>query len=417
MRTLIITAAPPPRPERDVHGLYRRLALFVRALGRISDELELVHFGGADHPPPSTDEQSRYWGVPVRPRLIRSAAAAMSALDVVRAPWRASARPRFLPVTRAAARGAVNASLQARPDLILVHRLAGMLAYGAIPASVRRACKAPLLFDLDDVEHRVKGRIAAEAHGLSRWTHRAQVPGLYAAERAGAARAERTFVCSEADRHYLLEVGIRHGIAVVPNAVAMPPTAPAPARAETVLFLGAYHYEPNARAAERLATKIWPLVRAARPDARLILAGDAPQAIPCFGNDIPGVEFTGFVPDLARLYEDTRVVCCPLEIGGGTRVKLVEAAGFGRAIVSTRLGAEGLDFIAGREIVLADDDPEIAAACVTLLADREAAHALGLAARERALARYERTTIEKTIVQHAHAVLDAGEFHPLPSAF
>jgi glycosyltransferase involved in cell wall biosynthesis len=60
------------------------------------------------------------------------------------------------------------------------------------------------------------------------------------------------------------------------------------------------------------------------------------------------VEFRGFVDDLSALYAETRIVCCPIVIGSGTRIKLVEAASYARPIVATRIGAEGLDFRDGR---------------------------------------------------------------------
>jgi glycosyltransferase involved in cell wall biosynthesis len=83
------------------------------------------------------------------------------------------------------------------------------------------------------------------------------------------------------------------------------------------------------------------------------------------------------------------VVCCPILDGGGTRIKIIEAAAHARAVVSTPLAAEGLTFRDGTDIVLRDTVEGLAAACVQLLQDPSLAVRLGLAARERAIATYE----------------------------
>jgi glycosyltransferase involved in cell wall biosynthesis len=95
------------------------------------------------------------------------------------------------------------------------------------------------------------------------------------------------------------------------------------------------------------------------------------------------VEYLGYVRDLDGLYANTRVVCCPMLNGGGTRVKLIEAAAYARPMVSTHIGAEGLDFEDGKEILLRDDDESFAEACTILLQDATVRRTMGLAARMR----------------------------------
>ena len=80
---------------------------------------------------------------------------------------------------------------------------------------------------------------------------------------------------------------------------------------------------------------VWPLIRKACPEARLIIAGNKPERIPSFASHPPGVEFTGFVEDLGQLYQRVGIVCCSILSGGGTRLKILEAAAYGKAIVST----------------------------------------------------------------------------------
>jgi glycosyltransferase involved in cell wall biosynthesis len=107
-------------------------------------------------------------------------------------------------------------------------------------------------------------------------------------------------------------------------------------------------------------------------------------------------------------------VCCPIYHGGGTRVKIIEAAAQAKAIVSTHLGAEGLSFEAGREIVLHDDPVAIATACAQLLDDPLAATRIGQAARRKAASNYERSAVVAQLESSFRTGADAA--HPRVSA-
>jgi glycosyltransferase involved in cell wall biosynthesis len=92
---------------------------------------------------------------------------------------------------------------------------------------------------------------------------------------------------------------------------------------------------------------------------------------------------TGTVPDMREQIASAAVCVVPLRIGSGTRLKILEAAAMAKPIVSTHLGAEGLDFVAGQEIILVDKPDAFARAVAGLLADAGARRALGQAARRR----------------------------------
>ena len=112
------------------------------------------------------------------------------------------------------------------------------------------------------------------------------------------------------------------------------------------------------------------------------------------------MSFPGFVDDLLPWYRRARVVCCPIHHGGGTRVKIIEAAANAKAIVSTRVGAEGLEFTDGSEIILRDDPGEIAAECIRLLGDPRAAATLGAAALRKARSIYEKSAVVDQLAGH-----------------
>jgi glycosyltransferase involved in cell wall biosynthesis len=192
-------------------------------------------------------------------------------------------------------------------------------------------------------------------------------------------------VCSEPDAD---EVNRLHGVQrahAIPNALPAPRTkAPLPG-SKTVLLLGIYCYTPNRAAAEWLIHDIWPRVRRRCPDAQLWVAGRYEHTINLRQGLPGGVELLGFVDDLDALYARTQLVVCPILSGGGTRVKIIEAALHGRPVVSTPIGAEGLELAEARdEIQLASDADGFAEAVCDLLCDSQRAERVGAAARRRA---------------------------------
>jgi glycosyltransferase involved in cell wall biosynthesis len=280
---------------------------------------------------------------------------------------------------------AFETCLERKPDAVFAHRLAAMC-----PPLLTREVLPPIFFDLDDIEH------IALVRGIDRrWRRRAKLwsylraPALWWGERRAMQLAHRTFVCSELDRDYLTNRWRVPRVAVVPNAVSI--AQPLPLTAEpTLLFLGSYRYRPNVQAAEFLIEQIWPRVHRVRPDARLIIAGACPERIRKSDSHLPGIEFTGFVDDIEDLYRRSRVVCCPILAGGGTRIKIIEAAAHGKAIVATRVAAEGLDMRDGVELLLRDDAQSFAEACLRLLDDSALCERLACVIYATAVQRYER---------------------------
>jgi glycosyltransferase involved in cell wall biosynthesis len=284
--------------------------------------------------------------------------------------------------------------LSRKPELLFVHRLGSMC-----PVMLTRHDLPPVYLDLDDLEHvAFVRRIGQPPTWPAKLLYYLQVPALLWAERRAIRLARQTYVCSNIDRDYLTRRWRLSGVVAVPNAVAVPEPLPLPSE-PTLLFLGTYSYEPNVAAAEFLVDRVWPLVRQAVPQARLILAGPSPERIRSYGRRIPGIEYTGFVEDLSALYARVRVVCSPIFSGGGTRFKIVEAAAHGRPVVATRLGAEGLDMQDGREILLHDDAEAFSDACVHLLQDRQLCGRLGAAARQLVVRDYERENVVR-LIQH-----------------
>lgn len=247
----------------------------------------------------------------------------------------------------------------------------------------------PIVADTHNVEFDVLRRAAALSDRfLVRQYARLQWRAMRRQERRCARRVNFLLATSDRDRQvFEEELGVDN-VAVVPNGIDLAefhPSAAAPI-AKTIVFSGLMSYYPNQQAIRWFLDDILPLVRQQIADVHVIVAGASPpQWLTARAG--PHVEITGWVPDIRPHLERASVVIAPLRIGGGTRVKILEAQAMRRPVVSTTLGAEGLGACHGVSIMLADDAESFAARVIELLADA------GLAARIAAQGR-------KRVVRH-----------------
>ncbi|MEE3716394.1 glycosyltransferase family 4 protein [Tumidithrix elongata RA019] len=407
MRILFISRHFPNDLRTSTYGTYQRMGMLIDAIKEIA-QIDILYYVS-----PEIDisedtrifkeqELSQHWNVPIHISLCHL-----------------FSHPDYLPKWQRHLQGIFNFAkqllffgtsgveqvrafeqcLQRKPDIIFAHRL------GAIaPALLTSQPLPPIVLDLDDIEHinflRTLKQLPKQ---LEPWFYGLQIPALWWGELQAIRRAKVTFVCSEGDRRYLAETWRLRGVEVVPNTVNIP--EPQPIVVEpTLLLLASYQYEPNFHAADFLIEKIWPHIYEAMPEAKLIIAGREPQRIRSYNQAPHGVEFTGFVENLDALYQRSRVVCCPILSGGGTRIKMVEAAAYGKPIVATAIGAEGLMMSDGQEFLMQNSPREFAQACLELLKNDFLCERLGKSARESAIKYYDRSRILRNIQQY---VLDA----------
>ena len=140
----------------------------------------------------------------------------------------------------------------------------------------------------------------------------------------------------------------------------------------SILFVGNFAYEPNIDAALYFSRQIFPLILKDVPNVKLFLVGNAPSPEIYSLTSNKQIEVTGRVASLIPFYKHADVVVCPLRIGGGVKVKVLEALGFGKAIVSTSIGAQGLDHCTYRAVAVADEVADFAENVVRLLVQPEA---------------------------------------------
>lgn len=191
-------------------------------------------------------------------------------------------------------------------------------------------------------------------------------------ERAAVVRFDHIIAVSEKDRDEMAPMTDVLRITVVPTGVDCEQfcTAEHPVSEPLVTFPGGMDWEPNIDGAHYFCSEIWPLVLRSVPGARLRIVGRNPvQSVWRLASD--SVEVTGTVPSIIKHIHEAAVVVVPLRAGGGTRIKIYEAMACGKAVVSSSLGAEGLDITSGDDIILADDPKSFAEAVVALLLDTQ----------------------------------------------
>jgi glycosyltransferase involved in cell wall biosynthesis len=391
----------PIEPARTGNGLAMRTELFrhAGALG-LSVQTVVVPVAGRVHA--DVPRSAEFVTVPMAAELAQAGVRALLGA----AAWRARlARAETLPhLARAASPGLAEAVTQvcAGRGRAALHVMRSYLAPLGI-AVAERLDAAWVTLDLDDDD----ARLAADFGDQSVAAAYDRMVAVFGPLFDGLCAAS----LAEAEA-----ISARHGLTVeqIPNAVELPgpprrPGEPDRRRHVSLLFVGNLTYQPNVEAAGWLVEEILPRVRARldRP-VTVVLAGPHHAELgPRLSRE--GVELTGFVPHLESLYAHADAVVVPLTLGGGTRIKLLEAFAYGVPVVASSAAAAGLEVSNRRHLLLADDPDQAAAAVEEIVTDR--ALAAGLAAQAHRLVRdrYSTAVVEPEIREFfARAALRAG---------
>lgn len=254
--------------------------------------------------------------------------------------------------------------------------------------SAKRAGFSRIVVDVDDVPSVLLAQDLADSGWYaSKPLHILEMLKTRWYERKLPRRFNRIVVCKDQDRQLFGKDAEQ--VRVVPNGVCdLPLLDGRTEKCAELLFVGSMGYPPNEEAALYFADTILPLIRTQMKEASVSIVGRQPaERIKALAMRA-GVAVSGDVPEIQPYYEQAAVVVVPLRKGSGTRLKILEALAFGKAVVSTSLGAEGLDLRPGVDLEIADDPGLFAETCVRLLRDRLARERLGLSGRNRVLSQY-----------------------------
>jgi glycosyltransferase involved in cell wall biosynthesis len=286
------------------------------------------------------------------------------------------------------------------------------LAFHSLAKSPRGARAPRLVLDEHNIEFDVARQQARNEMGVAR--------RIYNAINWRKIRREEIKIwtefdgvafCSAADQARALSLVPSMRSAVVPNAVNVEyfkprPTNP-PSDGCTVIFFGALNYFPNQDGVLYFLREVWPLIEKSTPKARLKIVGQDPTP-EIRAHQGPRVEVAGKVDDLRPHLASAAVSIAPLRIGGGTRFKILEAMAMALPVVSTSLGAEGIDAEPGRHLLLGDDPASLAAAVSRVLSDPQLGSSLAREGRALVEERYSWDTAARTLEGLYRQVLAAA---------
>jgi glycosyltransferase involved in cell wall biosynthesis len=289
--------------------------------------------------------------------------------------------------TRRAMRETI-ARLQAETPFDIV-QLEGIHLGEYLPLVRSGSPHAVVACDWHNIESEILHRYSQSAAGWARRQYARHAAGKLAQyERDFVNQCDLHVVVSERDRDTLLEYGARVPVVIIENGV--PPehfslpveAAGAGTPRFRVVFTGAMDYHANIDAVTTFAREVWPKLHAAAPQLVFTIVGRKPAPAVCVLSGREGIEVTGMVPDVRPYYGEAVAAVIPLRVGGGTRIKILEAMAAGVPVVSTTVGAEGLAAVPGTHYVRADSNTEMIAAFEGLLHDPEMAAAMAKAARD-----------------------------------
>jgi glycosyltransferase involved in cell wall biosynthesis len=255
--------------------------------------------------------------------------------------------------------------------------------------SLDLACYLPALRNIPVVcvHHNVESilmrrRAGAEANLYRRNYLEMQAGLLEKLEREWCARVALNVTVSEVDLAVLDCFASRGRFVCIPNGVDVEGFRPGADRDDGLISVGGINWFPNQDALAWFTAEILPRVRAVRPSVPVVWVGRASEEERAAYWTTHGVKLTGYVQDVRPFVLDAACFIVPLRVGGGTRLKILDAWAMGKAIVSTSVGCEGLEAVDGVNILIRDTAEAFADAVMRVLTDADLRGRLGRAGRE-----------------------------------
>jgi glycosyltransferase involved in cell wall biosynthesis len=388
--TLVVPNPPDSGPKIKTHYLLRYLAQH--------HEVTLVSFvrSAAEQAAARALEGlcRAVYTVPIRRSRVRDAGYLLTSL--------ASARPFLMLRDESAAMRRLIRDLTQREQFDLVHADQLNMAQFGLGSGL------PVVLDEHNAVWTIFERLAKQQHGLKRLLLEWEWRRLRHYEARACRASAAVIAVSGEDRAALLAAGAGEPIAVMPIAVEIAGVEPVCRRrdAHGILSMATMYWPPNVDGVLWFAREVLPIIRDAAPGAPFYVVGARPPAeVRALASDRT-IQVTGYVEDPAAYLETSALMVVPLRAGGGMRVKILEALARGIPVVSTTIGAEGIDVTPGEHLLIADEPAAFAAAVARLLHDRALADRLALAGRQHALQRYDWRAVCPTIEPVYRRALD-----------
>ena len=275
------------------------------------------------------------------------------------------------------------------------------------------ATRPKIFVDFDDVESvALQRELTASKRSIG--FEQAQIMKLEVIETmrretSALGQSDGVSVCSDIDAQRLISKKPEARIYVVPNSLPRQRLLALQEQGELthLLFLGTMNYHPNEDGAIYFCRDIMPAIQSrTHREFVLDIVGRRPSAMVRALATSTCIRVVGGVESVEPYYAQSDIVIAPIRFGGGTRIKILEALSFGRPVVSTTIGAEGLDLVSGRDILIADTPEEFAAACVRLAESKAFRTELAQAGRARFEELYESRSVQDRLIRDLRSLIE-----------
>lgn len=296
-----------------------------------------------------------------------------------------------------------------KPDIVQIES-PFLLPYAG---AVKQESKARVVLRSLNVEFRIwEGLARNERNRMRRIALRRVASSMRAYEVSHLNSPDAIVPISNADAGDFRALGCTRPIHVVPCGITLADLGDAAPAPGTVGFIGSLDFRPNQDAVEWIIDALWPRVIERAPEARLSIAGSSPPEWLRQKARGKNIEFLGGIDDAQAFMQRMSVIIAPLFAGGGMRIKVLEAMALAKPVVATSLGAGGIEFENGRDILIADDATSFADCTVRLLHESDTAARIGNAARATVGERYDNDKIARGLIEFYESLLVA----PRPAA-
>lgn len=266
---------------------------------------------------------------------------------------------------------------------------------------IRKHSEAQVFLRAHNVEHLIWRQVAQSTKDpFKRWYLKHLSLTLRAYELEHINDYDGVICITRNDADYFRANGCRRPVTAIPFGVTVPEVMENPEAPEqnSLFHIGAMDWIPNQESIHWLLEEIWPVVYRTVPQARLYLAG---RKMPArwMQASLPGVTVVGEVPDAMRFIGSKQINIVPLRSGSGIRVKIIEAMSLGKAVVTTTVGAQGIDYTDGENILIANTPDEFARQIERLLSDDSYCRRVGEAARQLVTEEYNIKRLTERLLQ------------------
>jgi glycosyltransferase involved in cell wall biosynthesis len=270
-------------------------------------------------------------------------------------------------------------------------------------AELARTLGVRVVIDVHDIMSDLVERMIETSGNnlLRRLALRSEVRRLRRFERDMCASADVVITVTDRDRDLLSNTsGISSQFVTVPIGIDSTPIqrGPRPSNSQTLITVGTLFYPPNADGIEWFICSVYPLVKRSVPLVNFVAAGRRPpRRLTSLAKSDPSISLPGYVDDVGELAAQAAVFVVPIRVGGGMRVKILEAFAMEIPVVSTSVGCEGIEASHGRDILVADTAEDFAQHLVTLLQNPTLGRNIAASARSLVARAYDWSRLESRL--------------------